>query len=818
MDDVWLTVLGVSGLLTLAVLMWPLANRLNFPYTVMLAVVGCAIGFSEPLVPANMGALSDLLRALHTLDITSEMVLFLFLPALVFESALSIDVRRLMDDIAPILMLAVVGLLISTAVVGGTMWAVSGFALIACLLLGAIVSATDPVAVVAIFKDLGAPRRLAILVEGESLFNDATAIVVFTLLTAMLLGESDPGLVSGVLGFLKVFFGGIVVGYLLARTFAWLMGLVGDSALPKITLSLTLAYLAFIVAEHYLHVSGVMAVVTAALVLGSRGRSVLSRSAWHELEGVWEQVGFVANSVIFVLVGLAVPAIIGEIGTREWIWLAVLVVTAFGARFLIVFGGVPLLTRLGWAHRVDPGYRAVMFWGGLRGAVSLALALAVMENDAFAPELRTFIGTLVTAFVLFTLAVNATTVQLVLRLFGLDKLSPVDAAVRHRVMARALSSISRDLRTAARDQRMREGLAEAISRPYEESAREREAMTEEAAIGHEEWVRVGLRSHALREQQLYAQYFDQGFISPEIARLLYGHANDVLDGIKSGGVEGYRGAYLRSLRFGWQTRLAARLQRRLGWSAPLARQLANRFEALEATRMALRELAGDPAAAELVDESVVAELDALLAERREATQHALEALRAAYPEYAEKLEEALLTQIAVRLEAGHYRRMRSSAVIGREVYDALSRDLDARAAALARRPRLDLGLDADKLVAKVPFLAALEPERQAEIARMLKPRLALPGEVIVTEGEKGDAMYFISTGAVRAEVEPKPVILGSGDFFGELALLSDVPRKNSVVAQGFCDLLALYTRDFRALIAAHPEIRRTIEAVAAQRS
>ena len=268
MEHVWLTVLGISGLLTLAVLMWPLANRLNFPYTVMLAAVGCAIGYLEYLIPegAHLGMLSDVLEALHTLDITSETVLFVFLPALVFESALAIDVRRLMEDIAPILVLAVIGLLISTAVVGWSLHMVSGVTLIACLLLGAIVSATDPVAVVAIFKDLGAPKRLAILVEGESLFNDATAIVVFTILSAMLLGQSDAGAVSGALAFFKVFFGGVIVGYLLARLFCFLMARVGDSALPKITLSLSLAYLSFLIAEHYLHVSGVMAVVTASLV------------------------------------------------------------------------------------------------------------------------------------------------------------------------------------------------------------------------------------------------------------------------------------------------------------------------------------------------------------------------------------------------------------------------------------------------------------------------------------------------------------------------------------------------------------------------
>ena len=202
----------------------------------------------------------------------------------------------------------------------------TGVALLVCTLLGAIVSATDPVAVVAIFKDLGAPQRLAILVEGESLFNDATAIVAFTILTSMILGESDPTFFSGMLSFLKVFVGGTLVGYFLARVTCFLLARVGNSNLPKITLTISLAYLSFIIAEHTLHVSGVMAVVTAALVLGSRGRSVISQSTWHGLEEVWEQIGFIANSVIFILVGLKVPSILADMTSQHLNWLMVLLV------------------------------------------------------------------------------------------------------------------------------------------------------------------------------------------------------------------------------------------------------------------------------------------------------------------------------------------------------------------------------------------------------------------------------------------------------------------------------------------------------------
>ncbi len=816
---VWLTVLGLSGLLTMAVLVWPLAARLSFPYTVMLAAVGCGIGYLEHALSAgaSMGVLSDMLAALHSLDITSETVLFVFLPALVFESALAIDARRLMEDIAPILMLAVVGLLISTLIVGLALQAVTGMALLVCLLLGAIVSATDPVAVVAIFKDLGAPKRLAILVEGESLFNDATAIVVFTILSAMVLGESDAGALAGIGSFLKVFFGGIAVGYFLARIFAALMQWLGDAALPKITLTLTLAYLSFLLAEHYLHVSGVMAVVTAALVLGSRGRSLFNRDGWHEMEGVWEQVGFIANSVIFVLVGIAVPGILAEFGAQHFVWLGALVLAAFGARFALIFGLVPLLTRIGWAQAVGVGYRAVMFWGGLRGAVSLALALAVMENDAFPAEVRSFVGTLVTGFVLVTLAVNATTVQFVMRAFGLDKLSAVDLAVRDRVLSSALAGVGSSVVEVARVADLPEDLAATSARPYQDRAEKSASESGTVVISQESWVEVALQALTANEQRIYEGYFDQGLVSPDITRRLLSGVNDVHDGIKSDGRSGYLAADTQQLAMGWEIMLAAQLQRRLGITGPLTSQLAQRFEFLQATTMGLRELQSKGLGQDLAQPEVIEEVNALLAQRLANHSQALACLRAAYPEYARGLEAALLEQVAVRLEYAEYRKMLGASLISKEVYTDLKREVDEHADSISW-PRLDLGLQAHRLVEKMPFFAELSKQHQTEVCRMLKASLALPGERVITQGERGDCMYFISSGAARVMIEPDNVILGSGDFFGELALLDDAPRKADVVSEGFCDLLSLSTKDFRLLLKRHPELKDVIEGVARGRA
>ncbi len=820
--QLYITVLGLAGLLGLAVLMLPAAQRLNFPYTVLLAAVGLLLGIALELTGELQlgGPLGDFLAALENFEITSEAVLFVFLPALVFESAMAIDVRRLMDDIGPILLLAIVGLLISTVAVGIAVHMVSGMGLVVCLLLGAIVSATDPVAVVAIFKDLGAPKRLAILVEGESLFNDATASVVFTILLAMLLGTAEPGLVSGISDFLVVFVGGIAVGYVCAYLVCFLLRWLSGQEVAEITITISLAYLSFILAEHYLHVSGVMAVVTAALVVGSIGRTTIVPRTWHALIETWEQIGFWANSIIFVLVGLAVPFILEGIGLREVGLLAVLIVVAFVARAFIIFVMLPVFSRTGLAENVSTGYRSVMFWGGLRGAVSLALALAVMENQTLSTEVREFVGILVTGFVLFTLFVNATTIGVVLRLFGLDELSPADLATRRRALVSSLTGIGSRLERTALERELDPELARKAVQQYRSRAEEaRNRLDDGEEMSDDDWVHIGLTTLSTQESNGYFRLFADRLVAPKIARILLARSNDNLDGLRAGGLEGYLASVKRALAFDWRFRLGLLLQRRFGISRPLAGQLADRFEFLLAMRTQLREQLADglTQVGSVVSDGSMNRLRDILEKRLGDTAKALDALELQYPDYAKRLEERHLGLLALRLERASYDQMRRHSLIGKEIYGNLAHELRRRFAELNQRPRLDLGLKPEKLIHRVPFFSGLSAERTAEVAKLLRPRLVIPGERILSKGEPGDAMYFIPNGVVEVSLSADTVQLGSGDFFGEMALLSDSPRNADVTAKGFCDLLVLWVRDFRQLIDKDPQLRETIEAVAKER-
>ncbi|MEJ2763472.1 cation:proton antiporter [Photobacterium sp. MCCC 1A19761] len=822
MHDTFLLVLGLIGLLTIASLLLPIANRINFPYTVLLAVAGSLLGILVLTAGGEHppGLFGDFLASLEALNITSEAVFFVFLPALIFESALNINARHLMTDIGPILLLAVLGLLISCVLVGVLVWGVSEISLVACLLLGAIVSATDPVAIVAIFKNLGAPKRLTILVEGESLLNDATAIVLFTILVAILLGDAQAGLLSATGQFLKVFFGGIVVGLIASALVAALIGKLRNMPLVEITLTICLAYLSFLFAEHYLHVSGVMAVVTAGLLMNSYGRTQISPQTWHALTETWEELAFWANSLIFFLVGLLVPKVLITFTGAQLLSLTVLTIAAFAARSVVLYLILPLLNKVGLGQKISLTFRTVMLWGGLRGAVSLALALVILETPGIDQDIKAFIAALVTGFVLFTLFVNAPTMGMMMRFFGLDRLPPAEQMIRNRVMALSIKRIRKGLDHAARTDRIAPAIATGVADIYEQRlSRVKRSMSIDAAQPDTVTLSVGLTTLTNHERHLYLQRFADGLDSAKISRALLFQADALQDSLKMNEVEGYNNTYRQTLSYGVTLKCALWLQQYGHLTRPLAIQLANRFEVLTVIETVVTSLLdyNRDKIPPLFGEPVADRLAPLLQTRLKLTRQALDALRLQYPDYAETLQKRHLVRVALRLEETTYRQMLSENMISQEVFTDLTRELDKRSRIMDRQPKLDLGLEPEALVAKVPFFATLQAAQLHQIATKLTPLLVVPGERIITQGEPGNAMYFISSGAVEAEVLPKPVRLGSGDFFGELALLTQAPRNAHVTAISYCQLLMLKLTDFQQLTADYPELQAQITRAAEQR-
>jgi CPA1 family monovalent cation:H+ antiporter len=246
-EDVILTnLLIVTGLIFIAALSAIVVKRARFPYTIGLLIVGILIGYLSSRV--------EMLAPMREVQLTPEIILFLILPTLLFEAAININSKTLFRNLFPILVLATIGLLISITIVGVGISAATPLTLGAALLFGALISATDPVAVIALFKELGVPKRLSTLVDGESLFNDATAIVVFHVLLGIIgagTAFSTSIIISGIGQFLLVFFGGLLVGLVLGAAMLWILALGRTDHLVQATLTSVFAYLTFIIAEHF---------------------------------------------------------------------------------------------------------------------------------------------------------------------------------------------------------------------------------------------------------------------------------------------------------------------------------------------------------------------------------------------------------------------------------------------------------------------------------------------------------------------------------------------------------------------------------------
>ena len=823
MHDTIETVFAVTGLLGLVSLLLPLAQRFSIPYAVLLAVVGIAIGGITNLPPAYLpgGIIGDLLAWLRDFGLSAESLLYVFLPALLFEAALNVDVRQLSDEVAPVLLLAVIGVIVSTLVVGFALWPIAPVGILACIVLGAIIATTDPVAVVAIFHDIGAPRRLSTLVQGESLFNDAAAIAIYSLAVAMLAADRPAHPLDGVLTFLRQFVGGLAAGYVAGWAVTLFIPILRASRLAEATLTIAFAYVIFVICDHYLHVSGVVAVASAALAVSAEGRRRLSPSNWESLVVTWEQLAFWASSLIFLFAAMQTPDLMEEASWGDFALLGALIVAALGARALTLYGLIPMLSFARMAKPIAGDHKLVMLWGGMRGAVSLALALAATENTALPLEVRHFVGILATGFVLFTLLVTAPTMRPLMRLLKISSLPPEEVALNERVIGLSLSSIPQEIETVGRQHQIAPELVAEVLTLYDTQNDGSSGMSSERTqLSAELRERAAVSALADREQEFCLEYFESRTVSRRVAASLLAHAAKLRDGAHSDGVPGYHKAAERIRGFGPALRLALAIQRRLGIAWPLARLLADRFEVRLAARFVLQnvisftrdqigQVFGDTARAAMAEQ---------LEDRFAAIDRAITSVKLQYPIYARQLELQFLARVAARLEEDRYRRLRAESIINQDVYDDLQRKLRPRRRAVEMRPRLDLGLKREDLVKRVPMFAALDAKTQRSVARLLRPRLAVPDEIVVRKGERGDAMYFISSGAVEVRIDPTPVQLGTGDFFGELALLVTEHRNADVVALGYCQLLSLAARDLHRLFGTEPALRDQIHAVAEART
>ena len=393
----------IGTLLLVACLIAMLTRRLGLPYIVGLVVAGFLIALL-PSIPA--------------LPLSRELIFNILLPPLVFEAALQLDWRRFRDELPLTLALAFLGVAIAAAVVAAGMHWIVGWSWIGAALFGVLIAATDPVSVIASFREMGCEPRVSMVVESESLLNDGVAAVGFAVLIAVAAGSS-PSAATVIPAFLWALGGGVAIGLMVSAAILLVVGRTNDP-LVEITLTTIAAYGSFLLAEHF-HASGIISALCAGLAVGGIGWArFVSEQGRERLSSAWEYFAFLANSFVFILIGMNVANL--PIAASSAVAVVSAIVLVLAGRALAIYPLAMLFRVSRW--RLPSSYQHTLFWGGLRGALALALALAVPAN---VPERGAII---VTAFlvVAFSILVQGLTMPWLIKRLGLDDRNGAHAA------------------------------------------------------------------------------------------------------------------------------------------------------------------------------------------------------------------------------------------------------------------------------------------------------------------------------------------------------------------------------------------------------
>ncbi|KAB0678819.1 cation:proton antiporter [Aureimonas leprariae] len=810
------------AIVALGALAQPVAARLRLPASVVLASVGILIGFASQYSISHPGALlpEEFAHTITNLPVGSSLFLYLFLPTLIFESALQIDIHRVREDLLPILILALVAVVVATFGVAYALSPFTAMPLLACLILAALVATTDPVAVIGIFKDVGAPERLTRLVEGESLFNDAAAISLFLVFTGALVDPSAFRVSNALLSFIVMPLGGAALGFVMAWALLFVLKFVPDDRLTAVSLSLAVPFIAFWAAEHEFHVSGIIALVVSGVTLASLAPGRLTPEIWRYLQDIWQQLAAWSAVLIFFMTALLVPKLIAGAQWADFGLLLILFAAATTARALILWGVFPLLARLDLTPRLTVPFRVVTLWGGLRGSMTLALALAVTENEAIPPAVSAFVATLATGYTLMTLFLQGTSLRWIIQRLGLTELTGVDRAIRDVALdatAARVSALANDMAARFGAKSGEEGAQPDAAGDAADAAAEAEANAE--ILGAEDKTALALISLTARERDLILTHFAQRTVTPHIARWLVSDARRRLDAVRASGVAGYRDATEDEAAFTWPDRLAVTMQRRFGYQRFLGRRLSSRFQKLMETALVLDDLLefSDAGLRPILGEEAAEAARTLVSERRERIDREIVAVRLQYPKYVRELERWIIDRSLHALELAEIAEMRATGLINQEVERDALKGLNVRRGDALRSPDLDLDVDSRALLDQCALFDPLSESDKAGLAKLLRPSFEVPGIPIIIRGERGTEAYFISSGAVEIDTGSGRHRLGRGDFFGEMALLFDLRRTATVSAIAYSTMLRLSKVDFDAFLANHPKLKARMEEIGRSR-
>ena len=802
-------ILVVMGLLTVAMIAAAICKNIPVPYTVFLVILGIILGSFARQIPG--------LHVLLEFQLTPDLVLFLFLPALIFESAINLDARLLMKDIIPVLILAIPALLISAGIVGVGLWMIQDFNIFHALLFGALISATDPVAVIALFKELGAPQRLTILVEGESLLNDATAIVVFNIILGLAItgqfAASDIGL--AILEFFRVFFGGLFVGAIIGIVLSELLYRIKAGMSSYLIMSIVLAYSSFAIAEHILHVSGVMAVVSAAIALGFLGVARIPQSERETVDETWDVIVLICNSLLFLLVGLSVD--ISQLFSHlDSILIAIVLVLA--SRAAGIYSMVPATIKMFKLPHVTMGERHIMWWGGLKGGLAIAIVLSIPLDMPG----RDSILYITLGVVLFSLLVNASTIRPLMHKLGFDKFTGEEVAELKHGLIQSQQYAEDILESFHKANLISSSTQQLIQKKTQQIFNINQDESDSYIETRHAYI-TALRIEMQELKHLYdigfLQYYTYLTIKNALQRDRESWSSDQRGDIEEE-TEEKPNPFLRL-----ENALIRQMREHDFTASILAR-----YQYLRFSQSLQRDIAGI-----LICEKVIEHLNVIedfetdlkkdvidkYKKRSMRRKQRLEKVAEDFPDFYLRFETRLFAKVALVAAEFFTEEALHNGEIGSKVFTNIERRITEAIDALQPISDPAPKLKPHELIGMVPLLNGLSINLLENLSKHAKAMTFLPGDKVIGEGEKGDSLYIITHGLVsvyKDKHEDEPLgELRDGDFFGEMALLDTQVRTANVKAVRPTTLLRLTRKDVLSMADNEPELKARLEEISSAR-
>ncbi|NLJ06072.1 MAG: cyclic nucleotide-binding domain-containing protein [Sphingobacteriales bacterium] len=769
-------------------------QKTPLPYTVLLLIFGIILGLIDRLGwLENMHSLANAVKWAGNID--PHVILFVFLPTLIFEAAFAMDLHIFRKISANAIILAVPGILVAIALtavlamvlkawnVGFGTW---GWAV--AFMFGSVVSATDPVAVVALLKELGASKKLSTLIEGESLLNDGTAIVFFmvfyTAFTGSAHGASNPALVE----FLRVSAGGVAIGLIIAAvTLIWIKKVFND-AMIEISLVIAAAYLTFYIAEHFLHVSGVLGLVGLGLSMASAGRTRISPDVQHFLHEFWELAAFIANTLIFIIVGVVISER-SVFHSHDLLILFILYLSIHVTRGIMILLFYPFMRRLGYGLNRNEGI--ILWYGGLRGAVGLALALVVAGEPKIPEEIRHQFLFYIAGIVTLTLLINATTVKAVVHALGMTKIPPVKALMFSNVFRTIFREIEHEKEVLSKDRFMSNADWNSVKKFYPSQP---DIIVTESEIAMINPLNESRRRCLEKEKSSYWNQFKEGLLSAQAYSKLTDNIKEIID--NEGKKPLNERPYLIKL---WQTPAVYAKMMKVPLLNNFARQelmerLALRYDIARGFLISQEEVAKMMANMDfdfnqdnVVDEKET-EIETTI--REEINQNRLKSLNyikelhEAFPEISKAIETRQASRSLLNFEKKTIQKLLKEGRIEEDEAQRLIINLEKRLKDLMESPMMTRLLSPFEILEQTEWLKGTDAETIEKVKSIAKEKNHLQGEVLMSKGESGESgMVIITSGAVKVIVNDQVVdILGSGRIIGEMSVLTGAPRTAKIVA------------------------------------